>query len=172
MSRARSAQWGRRGVTLILTAGLHVGLSGTASAQIAVVGDLLAERTVAGGDTYQGTLTLRNTSDVVQVAVLRLADYRFDAAGSNWFESPGSNARSNSAWVTLSQPAVSLPPGGTEVVKYSVAVPESRELVGTYWSVVLVETETRNAPATAPGKFSVAPRTRYAVQLEIGRAHV
>lgn len=152
-------------MTLILTAGLHVGAAITASAQVAVVGDLLSERTVAGGETYQGTLTLRNTSDVVQVAVLRLADYRFDAAGANWFENPGTNSRSNSAWITMSQPAVSLPPGGTELVKYTVAVPDRRDLVGTYWSVVLVETETRSAPVPAAGKFSVAPRTRYAVQL-------
>jgi hypothetical protein len=138
----------------------------SASAQIAVTGDLIVERFAAPGETYKGAITIRNTTETVQVAVLSLADYRFDANGSNWFDPPGSHARSNTGWIALSQQAVSLPPQGTQVVSYTVTVPASTPRpLGTYWSVVLVEVEPRGEVAAGPSTFVITPRTRYAVQL-------
>jgi hypothetical protein len=146
-----------------------VAVAGTvrpATAQIAVIGDLLAEHVAVPGETYQGAITIRNTTNTIQVAALSLADYRFDAGGANWFDPPGSNARSNTGWVTLSQQAVSLPPQGTQVVRYTVAVPASTPRpLGTYWSVVLVEGEDRSPVAPDPQKFVVTPKIRYAVQV-------
>lgn len=138
----------------------------SAAAQITVTGDLIVEHVASPGETYQGAITLRNTTDKVQVAALSLADYRFDAAGSNWFEAPGSHARSNAGWVTLSQQAVSLPPQATQVVGYTIAVPAGTPPpVGTYWGVVLVEGENRDPIPPDPSKFVVIPKTRYAVQV-------
>lgn len=102
----------------------------------------------------------------MQVVNLRLVDYRFDATGGNWFDTPGTNARSNSSWVALSQASITIAPRATQVVPYSVAVPTAMPpIVGTYWSVLLVEGEARSPVAPDPKSFSLTPRTRYAVQL-------
>jgi len=166
-------------LALVLIVGLVTERS--ASAQITVTGALLVERAAAPGETYQGAITIRNTSNTAQTATLSLADYRFDASGSNAFDAPGSHARSNTPWITLSQQAVSVPPQGTQVVSYTVTVPAgassssgtyllgvpagSPPSAGTYWGVVLVEGEDRSAAPVDPTTFTVTPKIRFAVQL-------
>src|SRR5687768_10795156 len=166
-------------LALVLIVGLVTVRS--ASAQITVTGALLVERAAAPGETYQGAITIRNTSNTAQTATLSLADYRFDASGSNAFDAPGSHARSNTPWITLSQQAVSVPPQGTQVVSYTVTVPAgassssgtyllgvpagSPPSAGTYWGVVLVEGEDRSAAPIDPTTFTVTPKIRFAVQL-------
>ena len=149
----------------------------SAAGQITVTGALIVERNAAPGDTYQGVITLRNTTNTAQTATLSLADYRFAAAGSNSFDPPGTNGRSNTPWITLSQQAVLVPPQGTQVVSYTVTVPGSAAtyvlglpsgappLSGSYWSVVLVEGEDRSAAPSASSAFTITPKIRFAVQL-------
>src|SRR5688572_30264962 len=153
----------------------------SASGQITVTGALLVERAAAPGETYQGAITIRNTSNTGQTATLSLADYRFDASGSNAFDAPGSHARSNTPWITLSQQAVSVPPLGTQVVSYTITVPAAATAstgtyvlgttggapasAGTYWGVVLVEAEDRSSAPIDPTTFTVTPKIRFAVQL-------
>lgn len=152
----------------------------SASGQITVTGALIVERAAAPGETYQGAITIRNTSNTVQTATLSLADYRFDASGSTSFDAPGSRPRSNTPWITLSQQAVSVPPQGTQVVGYTVTIPAASSSdgiyllgapvgappsAGTYWSVVLVEGEDRSAATVDPKTFTIKPKIRFAVQL-------
>jgi hypothetical protein len=152
----------------------------SASAQITVTGALIVERAAAPGETYQGAITIRNTSNTAQTATLSLADYRFTASGSNSFDAPGSHLRSNTPWITLSQQAVSIPPQGTQVVGYTITVPAESSpgspyllgapggappSAGTYWSVVLVEGEDRSAAPVDPSRFAITPKIRFAVQL-------
>lgn len=137
-----------------------------ASGQITVTGAMHVERAAVPGETYQGAITIRNTSNTVQVATLSLADYRFAASGSSSFDAPGSHERSSTGWITLSQNAVSVPPMGTQVVGYTVAVPAGTSpTLGSYWSVVLVEGEDRKPVPADAGKFTITPKMRYAVQL-------
>jgi hypothetical protein len=152
----------------------------SASGQITVTGALLVERNVAPGETYQGEILLRNTTNTEQTATLTLADYRFTASGANSFDRPGVNARSNTPWISLSQQTVSLPPLGSQSVSYTVSVPTAtpgsaapgagetgtpEPFAGSYWSVVLVEGEDRRtAPASSPA-FTVSPKVRFAVQV-------
>ncbi len=166
-------------LALVLIVGLVTVRS--ASAQITVTGALLVERAAAPGETYQGAITIRNTSNTAQTATLSLADYRFDASGSNSFDAAGSHPRSNTPWITLSQQAVSVPPHGTQVVGYTVTVPAGASSsagtyvlgapggpppsAGTYWSVVLIEGEDRSAAPVDPTTFTVTPKIRFAVQL-------
>jgi hypothetical protein len=154
---------------LVLAAGL-VAVS-SASAQITVTGALLAEHAALPGETYQGAITIRNTTGIAQTATLSLADYSFDASGSTTFNAPGSHARSNTGWITLSQRTVSIPPQGTQVVAYTVALPAGKfepgalTPLGTYWSVILVEGEDRSAAPADPKAFTITPKIRFAVQV-------
>jgi hypothetical protein len=149
---------------MVLWAGLVAATPGYA--QIAVTSSSLVERMAAPGETYRDTITIRNSSNAVQTVSLSLADYLFDAEGSTEFDEPGSQPRSNSGWVTLSQRTVSLLPHADLAVGYTIAVPSGTPaLFGTYWSVVLVEVEHSVAASSTPTGLSVIPRLRYAVQL-------
>ena len=166
MDRTSLQSCTRETVRLAMAVAAALVTAQSASAQIVVASDLIVERVAVPGETYKAAITIRNTTDTAQVAVLSLSDYRFDAAGSNWFDPPGSNARSNAGWIALSQQAVSLPPRGTQAVSYTVAVPAgTAPPVGTYWSVVLIEADQRPAAAADPSTLVIVPRTRYAVQL-------
>lgn len=152
-----------RSVALASCVGLAAASPGYA--QIAVTSPILVEHSAAPGETYRDTMTIHNASDRVQVVSLSLADYQFQADGSNSFDEPGSQLRSNSGWIALSQREVSVLPHADASVSYSVTVPSSVSLSGTYWSVALVEA-TRSAEASSdPTVFALAPRIRYAVQL-------
>lgn len=138
----------------------------SAAAQITVTGALLTERTAAPGETYQGAITIRNTSDTTQTATLSLADYAFDASGSTTFNPSGSQPRSNTGWIRLSQRAVTIPAQATQAVAYTITVPSGTPApAGTYWGVVLVEAEDRSAAPAAPSGFTVSPKIRFAVQV-------
>lgn len=134
-------------------------------AQVAVTSSTLVERTAAPGETYRGTITIHNASNTVQVVSLSLADYRFDADGSNWFDEPGPQPRSNSGWIELSQRAVSLLPHADAAVSYTVAVPSTPPPFGTHWSVVLVEAARSSEASADPTGLAVVTRFRYAVQV-------
>src|SRR5687767_9282407 len=181
MFRITSQLCGRLAWPVVLVLFMVLVTVQSASGQITVTGALIVERAAAAGETYQGAITIRNTSNTAQTATLSLADYRFDASGSNAFDAPGSHARSNTPWITLSQQAVSVPPQGTQVVSYTVTVPAGASpsagtyilgapggpppSAGTYWSVVLIEGEDRSAAPADPTTFTVTPKIRFAVQL-------
>lgn len=140
-------------------------------AQVAVTSPTLVERTAAPGETYRGTISVHNSSDSVQVVSFSLADYGFYADGSSTFDDPGSQPRSNSGWIGLSQRAVSVLPHAEAAVSYTVAVPSTTPPAGTYWSVVLVETVHPSEASSGSTGLAIATRFRYAVQVatHIGR---
>lgn len=134
-------------------------------AQVAVTSSTLVERTAAPGETYLGTITIHNSSNSVQVVSLSLADYGFYADGSTTFDEPGSQPRSNSGWIGLSQRAVSVLPHADAAVSYSVTVPSTTPPSGTYWSVVLVEAVPTSEASPGSTGLAIVPRFRYAVQV-------
>ena len=141
-------------------------------AQIAVRSALSDDREVAAGTTYQGTVTVANTSAVAQQAKVYLTDYRFDAEGANEYAAPGSTPRSNAAWVRFNPSVLTLPPGQTLPVQYTVTVPpEAAERGGSFWSLLMVEAVPPDAPESTLGastgepQYGVRPVLRYGVQV-------
>lgn len=138
-----------------------------AQAQIAVVGSTVEERVVAPGESYIGSIVVRNLTKQDQPVRIYQTDYRFFADGTSHFDSAGSTPRSNAPWITPTVRSLLVPPSSEMTVTYAVKVPPSDSLVGTYWSAVMVE----GAP-TEPGRSSggrpqvgVGAVMRYAVQI-------
>ena len=75
---------------------------------------------------------------VAQVKLYQ-TDYLFSADGKNAFDAPGSQARSNAAWLQLNREQVTIAPDSVATVDYEVRVPGGAGLSGTYWSVVMVQ---------------------------------
>lgn len=137
------------------------------SAQIAVVGSTVEERVVSPGETYVGSIVVRNLTRQDQPVRIYQTDYRFFADGTSHFDDPGTQPHSNATWITPTVRSLLVPPSSEMTVTYSVKVPASDSLVGTYWSAVMVE----GAP-TEPGRSSggrpqvgVGAVMRYAVQV-------
>lgn len=163
----------RPNLTLLsLTAVLAVGLPMPAHAQI-VVESTIQEHHARVGESYTGTVRVRNSSAETQEAKVYLTDYQFFADGRTLFPPSGSTERSNARWI--SAPArVVVPPGGEATVRYTVAVPgdSARPRTGTYWSTLMIEGITsesaessRRSIKRARAEVGVRAATRYAVQV-------
>ena len=153
-------------VALALFAPL-VALPSRTAAQIAVVGSTVEERVVAPGESYIGSIVVRNLTKQDQPVRIYQTDYRFFADGTSHFDDPGTTARSNAPWITPTVRSLLVPPSSEMTITYAVKVPAFDSLVGTYWSAVMVE----GAP-TEPGRSSggrpqvgVGAVMRYAVQI-------
>src|SRR5919204_6452566 len=81
-----------------------------ASAQIAVVGNTVEERVSAPGETYTGTIVVRNLTKQDQPVRIYQTDYLFFADGTSHFDSAGTTPRSNAKWITPTVRSLLVPP--------------------------------------------------------------
>ena len=110
--------------------------------QISVIGELSQDREAKPGETYTGSIIVRNDSNELQEAKAYQTDYLFHFDGTNEYGNAGSHARSNGKWVSFSPAQMVLPPQTTVIINYSVTVPSegpATKLTGTYWSMLMVE---------------------------------
>jgi hypothetical protein len=136
-------------------------------AQIAVVGSTVEERTATPGESYVGTIVVRNQSATDQPVRIYQTDYLFFADGTSHFSDPGTNSRSNAAWITPTVRSLLVPPQSEMTVTYTVKVPASDSLKGTFWSIVMVEGAPNEAGRSSGGRpqVGVGSVMRYAVQV-------
>ncbi len=139
----------------------------TAFAQIAVIGSTVEERTAAPGESYVGTIVVRNQSTTDQPVRIYQTDYLFFADGTSHFSDAGTTARSNAPWITPTVRSLLIPPQSEMTVTYTVKVPAADSLKGTYWSVVMVEGAPNEAGRSSGGRpqVGVGSVMRYAVQV-------
>lgn len=162
-----------RWIDLVLMVPALAALPGEILAQIAITHPTTLERQARAGEVYSGTIVVRNTTAQPQEAKVYQTDYEFFADGRTLFEEPGTVPRSNAAWITFAPSRLSLLPGENAEVSYTVSVPEDAGsgLVGSYWSVIMVEAVPRSAPESSAGtpgeKIRMGVRTllRFAVQV-------
>lgn len=138
-----------------------------ARAQIAVVGSTVEERVVAAGESYVGTIVVRNLTTQAQPVRIYQTDYLFFADGTSHFSDPGKTARSNASWVTPTVRSLLVPPSSEMTVTYSVKVPAVDSLTGTFWSALMVEGAPTEAARSSGGRpqVGVGAVMRYAVQV-------
>lgn len=158
---SRMASLYRSFALLVVVSGIPV----AARAQLAVVGGTVHERTTAPGSRYQGSIRVTNASAVPVEARAYQTDLRTSADGATLFAAPGSEPRSNAAWITLSPARVVVPAHGEVIIAYEVRVPNdaAARLAGSWWSTIMIEGA---APATEPA----ARRPGVAVQVNIRHA--
>jgi hypothetical protein len=146
-------------------------LSRPAHAQIDVVGGGVEEHAAHAGESYAGTLRLRNRGAEPAEARIYLTDYAFAADGSSSYAAPGTLPRSSARWIAFTPSQVRIAAGGEATVGYTVTVPADARLEGTYWSMLMVEGVARgsaasaDAPANARVRVGLQPTIRYGVQI-------
>ena len=143
----------------------------TPAAEISVLGDLAREWTLQPGAQVEETILVRNNTDRAQEVKVYQTDYLFQANGTNVYGDPGSAPRSNYSWITFAPRQFALPPRETFRVQCVIKVPRDDKLVGTYWSMVMVEAVVGSNDFVRPedGKPMIGIRTvvRYGVQMVV-----
>ncbi|MDH7512834.1 MAG: hypothetical protein QHH14_07810 [Clostridiales bacterium] len=139
-------------------------------AQVGVVNDLSHERVVRPGETYEGVIILKNYGNEEGEVKLYQTDYSFNYEGKAFYDQPGKNGRSNAAWVKFSPKQLTIAPLGQAEVQYSVKVPDDQALVGTYWSIIMVENvpgeqTLKGEAARKKGVLAIHQVMRYGVQV-------
>jgi hypothetical protein len=154
---------------------LTVALGWTVSlAQVSVIGDLSNDKEAKPGERYDGVITVKNDSEEPQEVKVYQTDYSFACDGTNNYADPGTLVRSNAKWVSFSPSFVTIPPRSTATVNYSVQVPmdsTDKKLVGSYWSMLMIEGIAKGSAESAAQKDSKKPQMgirqtiRYGVQV-------
>jgi len=141
-----------------------------AQAGLVIETGLTIEKTMNSGETYEGTIPIRNTGEAPLEVKVYQTDYAFFADGRNDYGTPGKLPRSNAKWLRLSQEQLIIPPKARVNVGYTLKVPHDPKLTGTYWSMVMVEPiapGSRESTVKRPkeSRMQLSQVTRYGIQI-------
>jgi hypothetical protein len=141
-----------------------------AEANISIVGGLTHEKKAKAGETYRGVIFIKNSGEDPQEVSIYQTDYLFSCDGKNTYGEPGKDPRSNARWITFSPRRLVVQPGDRSEVTYTVKLPGDETLVGTYWSMLMVEGTGRYSPDAMASKtqdVNMGIRTvlRYGIQM-------
>jgi len=139
---------------------------------ISIIQSLTHERLVEPGGTYTGTIAVKNIGAYQDEAEVYPADYLFFRDGTHIYGEPGTDPRSNADWITFGPRRLSILPGATAIINYTIEVPEDESLTGTYWSLLMVEDLAGGAPdvsgdGTDQVSMGINQVFRYAIQIVV-----
>jgi hypothetical protein len=138
-------------------------------AGITIEGPLTHERIVQPGESFRGTIAIRNTGErAAEVKVYR-TDYSFAADGRNDYGPPGRLVRSNADWLHLGREQITVAARSLVNLNYELRVADDATLNGTYWSMVMVEPVSARESTLDPREGEVHAQLtqvmRYAIQM-------
>lgn len=93
------------------------------------------------GQIHTTKLLISNPEDREKTFRLSLSDWQSSKDGSHAFLPPGTLERSLAPWLHLSLKVVTLPPQSTKEVQVTISIPKDPHLLGSYWTLVLIEPE-------------------------------
>ena len=139
-------------------------------ARVSIVGGLTYEKNAESGETYRGAIIITNSGDEPQEVKVYQTDYLFFSDGNNIYGEPGKDPRSNAKWITFSPNRFVIQPKGKFEVNYTVKAPDNKALLGTYWSMLMVEGVPKSSPEIVNGevdkiKMGLTTVVRYGIQM-------
>lgn len=139
-------------------------------AQVGIVNGLTQEKVSQPGEAFQSFITVRNYGPTAEDIRIYQTDYAFTFDGKGFYDPPGKAARSNAAWISPGRKQLTIAGSSQVELRYAAKVPDDPNLVGTYWSVIMVEVVPK-APGAQPGapnkdaNLGITQVMRYAVQI-------
>lgn len=131
---------------------------------IVVLNGLTHENSALPGETYRTQIEIQNVSKFEKGVRIYQKDYWYSYNGETRHDEPGTLERSNAKWVTFQPELVNLAADEKAVINVEITIPDSSDLKGSYWSVIMVEGIV--PPDTVASKgVSITTSIRYAVQL-------
>jgi len=136
-------------------------------AHITIPGSLTKEYEAKASQQLHGTIPIQNDGDEIAHVHIFLADYMFHAQGETLFPDPGTVPRSNASWIQPGNIHIEVAPHSTYTFSYTVNVPETIDLDGTYWSIFLIEPTEALTPDLQDKQKALGIQTviRYGVQI-------
>ena len=142
-----------------------------AHAAVMLSGGLTHEYNLNPGGTVSGVLELKNTGSEPAEVKIYQEDVNVKADGSTEYApSSGNHTRSNANWINLSTDRVTLSPGASQSVPYTLQVPNNNSQ-GSYWSMLMLEPISQNSresqltKAPDENSLTIHQKVRYAVQV-------
>lgn len=137
----------------------------TLRAQISILGEMTHEKNAEPGEAYQGTLTIQNSGNEIENMRIYQTDFSFQADGTNHYDEPGTLPRSNAKWISFSPKQTSIQPHETANINYIITVPEGDTLIGSYWSMLMVESIPDIPTEESNADLAVRVVMRYGIQM-------
>jgi len=120
---------------------------------------------VEAGQVVREFIEIQNAGFQNRAIRVYQKDYSFTHDGAVFYDKPNTNQRSNANWIDFSPGYLELEPQQKSVINYEITIPEGQDLLGSYWSVLMVEGIETIAPALPQSGLSVATIMRYAIQI-------
>ena len=142
----------------------------TARARVSVIGGLTHEKKAKPGETYKGSILIKNHDTTPHEVKIYQTDYRFYFDGTNHYDPPGKLRRSNANWLSFSPHRIIIPSESVARITYTVETPGDPNLVGTYWSMLMVEEIPKTSPESSQvekigPQVGITQIVRYGVQM-------
>lgn len=135
-----------------------------AHASVEVLGSLKHVLIANPGDVIKGEIKIQNNESTDQEVRVYQTDLLYNLKEQTYYDEPGSNKRTNAKWIQYSPKSVILKAKETRNIEYEITIPKNDSLIGSYWSVMMVEGVTPIDP-NQKGDLNIRTVTRYAVQL-------
>jgi hypothetical protein len=133
-------------------------------AGIEVIGSIVYKYSAQKGETYSIIIKVHNNGNSDQEVSIYQNDYLYNYTGSSFYNEPGTNNRSNASWIQFASKRLLLRGKESQNVLLEITVPQDDILVGTYWSLVMVE-GIRPIDPNAKGQLNIHESIRTAVQI-------
>ncbi len=142
----------------------------TTKAGVSIIGGLTHEKKARPGEIYKGSVIVKNNSAEPEEVKVYQTDYQFFFDGNNNYGPPGKSERSNANWLSFNPHRLTIPPNDVSTVNYTAKVPDDPNLVGTYWSMLMVEGITKSSPESSQAekgktKIGITQIVRYGIQM-------
>lgn len=139
-------------------------------ASVSVIGGLSHEKKAAPGEIYKGSIIIKNDDIKPHEIKIYQTDYLYYCDGTNDYDPVGKLERSNADWLSFSPQRMIIPPKGTATINYTINTPNDPNLIGTYWSMLMVEEVPETSPESSLAE-EVKPQVgitqilRYGIQM-------
>lgn len=138
--------------------------SRAASPKLRILSGMQETRSAEVGETYSSSIRIKNKTESPQRVKLYRRDFSKSYAGGVEYGKPGQDPRSNADWIDLGTNQLVVPPKETTSVNYKIKVPK-KDLTGTYWSLIMVESVGQPEISPEEGKVGIGFAIRYGISI-------
>lgn len=132
---------------------------------VAVLNGLAHEFNVTPGNIYKGQIELKNASEIAQVVNVYQTNMATMHTGETFYSDSLVSERSNMDWIQLSNLNITLESEKNGTIDFEIHVPNSSNLSGTYWSVIMIEPRDPIHVQQDESGYSIQSKVRYAIQI-------
>ena len=145
-------------------------ISYVAEGHISIIGGLSHEKKAIPGEVYKGSILIKNSGNNTLEIKIYQTDYLYYFNGTNDYGPPGKLKRSNADWLSFNPHQMIIPPESTATINYTVTTPSDPNLVGTYWSMLMVEEIPKSSPESTRAEeiepqVGITQIVRYGIQM-------